>query len=173
MTTAFATPPERVVSPDDDHRFMRLAYVEARKAAAKGEVPVGAVVVCDGEVIARGHNRRERGADPTGHAEIVALRRAGRHLGSWRLIGATLYATLEPCAMCIGAAVNARVARVVYGPRDPKAGAVDSLFDIARDRRLNHRIAVTSGVMEAELSEMLSGFFAGLRKASLPSNGGG
>src|SRR5438034_5672538 len=124
----------------DDETYMRLAIAEARRAQAAGEVPVGAVVVQGGEVIARGHNRRERCADPTAHAEIVALRRAGRRIGGWRLTGATLYVTLEPCVMCVGAAVNARVERLVYGPRDPKAGAVDSLYEIARDARLNHRI---------------------------------
>jgi tRNA(adenine34) deaminase len=149
----------------DDETYMRLAIQEAERARARGEVPVGAVVVRGGEVIARGHNRRERGADPTAHAEIVALRRAGRRLGGWRLTGATLYVTLEPCAMCVGAAVNARVDRLVYGPRDPKSGAVGSLFDIARDPRLNHRVEVTAGVLETELSEMLSRFFAQLRRA--------
>ncbi len=148
-----------------DEMFMRLALAEADKARAKGEIPVGAVVVVDGEVVGRGHNRREGNSDPTGHAEIFAMRRAARKLGSWRLIGATLYVTLEPCVMCIGAAVNARLPRLVYGPRDPKAGAVDSLYDIARDPRLNHRIAVTGGVLEEELGKMLSGFFAELRKA--------
>ena len=149
----------------DDERLMRLAIGEAMKARQKGEVPVGAIVVVDGEVVGRGHNRREGAVDPTGHAEIFALRRAGRRLGSWRLIGATLYVTLEPCVMCIGATVNARVARLVYGPRDPKAGAVDSLFDIARDTRLNHRVAVTSGVLEGEASRMLTDFFAELRRS--------
>jgi tRNA(adenine34) deaminase len=149
----------------NDEKFMRVAVAEALRAQQAGEVPVGAVVVLDGKVIARGHNRRERGADPTAHAEVVALRRAGKRLGGWRLNGVTLYVTLEPCAMCVGAAVNARVGRLVYGPRDPKAGAVDSLYDIARDPRLNHRMSVTDGVLQDELSDMLSGFFAELRRA--------
>jgi tRNA(adenine34) deaminase len=149
----------------NDEWFMRIAAAEADRARARGEVPVGAVVVRGGEVIARGHNRRERGSDPTAHAEVVSLRRAARRLRSWRLTGTTLYVTLEPCAMCIGAAVNARVDRLVYGPRDPKAGAVDSLYDLARDPRLNHRLEVTSGILEGELSEMLRGFFAELRRS--------
>jgi tRNA(adenine34) deaminase len=148
----------------DDERFMRLAIAEARRAQARGEVPVGAVVVHRGALISRGHNGRERGSDPTAHAEVVALRRAGKRLGGWRLTGCTLYVTLEPCAMCVGAMVNARVDRLVYGPRDPKAGAVDSLYNIARDPRLNHRMAVTDGVLEGELSQMLSSFFAELRR---------
>lgn len=147
----------------EDERFMRAAIVEARKAEAKGEVPVGAVLVANGKVVARGYNRRELGRDPTAHAELIAMRRAGRVLGNWRLVDTTLYVTLEPCVMCIGAAVNARVARLVYGPRDPKAGAVDSLYDIARDPRLNHRLSVTSGVLEEPLRQMLSGFFLELR----------
>ena len=151
-------------APLDDEKFMRLAVAEAEKARARGEVPVGAVIVVDGEVVGRGHNLREIRDDPTAHAEIFALRRAGRMLGSWRLVGATLYVTLEPCVMCIGAIVNARVERLVYGPRDPKAGAVDSLYDIARDTRLNHRVAVTSGVLEEELGRMLSDFFVDLRR---------
>ena len=160
----------------EDERFMRLAIVEAEKARRLGEIPIGAVVVVGGEVVGRGHNRREGNSDPTGHAEMFAVRRAARKLGSWRLIGATLYVTLEPCVMCIGATINARVPRLVYGPRDPKAGAVDSLYDIARDPRLNHRVSVTSGVLEEELSQMLSGFFAELRhgrrsESSLKSNG--
>src|SRR5258706_826044 len=131
-----------------DEGFMRLAIAEADKARAKGEIPVGAVVVVDGEIVGRGHNRREGTSDPTGHAEIFALRRAARKLGSWRLIGATLYVTLEPCVLCIGAAVNARLPRLVYGPRDPKAGPVHSLYGIARDPRLNHPVPVTAWVLE-------------------------
>ena len=158
-----AEPLPGVQPTSEDERFMLAAAAEARKAEAKGEVPVGAVLVVGGQVIAGGHNRRELGRDPTAHAEIVALRRSGRALGTWRLIDSTLYVTLEPCAMCIGAAVNARVTRLVYGPKDPKAGAVDSLYDIARDPRLNHQLTVTAGVLEAPLREMLSGFFVALR----------
>ncbi|MBI3070927.1 MAG: tRNA adenosine(34) deaminase TadA [Deltaproteobacteria bacterium] len=147
----------------DGAAFMRLALRLARRAATRGEVPVGAVVVRDGAVVGRGSNRRERANDPTGHAEILALRQAARAIGDWRLAGTTLYVTLEPCVMCAGAIVNARVPRVVYGCRDPKGGAVDSLYDIMRDRRLNHRVDVENGILERECSIMLREFFQRLR----------
>jgi tRNA(adenine34) deaminase len=151
---------------DADEHFMRLALEEARAAAKSKDVPVGAVVVAaNGEVIGTGRNRREVDSDPTAHAEIVALRAASRSVGLWRLDGATLYATLEPCAMCAGALVNARIARVVYGCDDPKAGALQSLFQIGRDERLNHRFEVTAGVLAAECAEILRSFFAALRRA--------
>jgi len=147
----------------DDAR-MREALAEAEAAAAAGDVPVGAVIVdAGGAVVGRGRNRRELDQDPTAHAEVDALRAAARRLGRWRLEGATVYATLEPCPMCAGALVNARIARLVYGCPDPKAGAVDTLFAIGRDGRLNHRFAVTPGVLADESAALLRSFFAGLR----------
>ncbi|HHL40386.1 MAG TPA: nucleoside deaminase [Deltaproteobacteria bacterium] len=148
----------------EDSRFMAEALRLARKAARMGEVPVGAVVVREGEIIGRGYNRRETAADPTAHAEIVALRRAARKLGGWRAAGTVLYVTLEPCLMCIGAVVLARVERLVFGAFDPKAGACGSLYDIPADRRLNHRVQVTGGVLGDESGTLLREFFAGLRK---------
>jgi tRNA(adenine34) deaminase len=140
---------------------MRQALAQARLAGADGEIPVGAVVLDEtGRVIATGRNDRERTADPTGHAEIVALRAAAAHLNSWRLTGCTLVVTLEPCTMCAGAAVLARVERLVYGAVDPKAGAIGSLWDVARDRRLNHRPEVIAEVLAAECGALLTEFFA-------------
>ena len=147
-----------------DETFMAEALAEARRAAAEGEVPIGAVLVVEGRIAGRGRNGRERLRDPTGHAEILALQEAARTLGRWRLTGSTMYATLEPCPMCAGALVNARVDRLVYGVADPKAGAVDTLFDILRDARLNHRIAVTSGVLAEECGAVLREFFRERRK---------
>lgn len=147
-----------------DHDLMRLALAEAEQAMQTGDVPVGAIVVDEaGTVIGRGRNRREIDRDPTGHAEIVAMRQAAAHLGTWRLHGATLIATLEPCVMCAGALVNARIERVVYGCHDPKAGALRSLYLIGEDSRLNHRFAVTPGVLAEDCARLLSGFFAALR----------
>jgi tRNA(adenine34) deaminase len=149
----------------DDEHYMRLALDEAGAAARVGDVPVGAIVVdSQGNVIGRGRNRREVDRDPTGHAEVVALREAASHVGSWRLEGASLFVTLEPCPMCAGACVNGRVARVVYGCDDPKAGAVRTLYAIGSDTRLNHRFEVKSGVLAAECGRVLSEFFAQLRK---------
>ncbi|HEX7126189.1 MAG TPA: tRNA adenosine(34) deaminase TadA [Thermodesulfobacteriota bacterium] len=153
----------------DDARFMAMALREARRAARLGEVPVGAVLVGpspDGAavVLAAGHNLREARQDPTAHAEMLAIRRASRRLGAWRLTGTTLYVTLEPCPMCAGALVLARVARLVFGCRDPKAGAVGSLYDLARDRRLNHRLSVTEGVLGDEAAALLSDFFRARRR---------
>ena len=143
---------------------MRLALAEAAVASAGGDVPVGAVVLGpDGGVIGRGHNVREATGDPTGHAEIVALRAAAASLGRWRLTGTTLVVTLEPCTMCAGAIVLARVATVVYGAVDPKAGAVGSLWDVVRDRRLNHRPEVVGGVLAEECSRVLSAYFSSRR----------
>jgi len=142
---------------------MTLALAEARKAAAKGEAPVGCVIVRGTHLVAAGHNLRQTGNDPTAHAEVVALRRAGSALGTWNLSGLTLYVTLEPCPMCAGALVNSRISRVVYGCADPKAGAVESLFSLLSDQRLNHRPAVTGGVLAAESSALLSSFFKALR----------
>ena len=139
---------------------MRTALDEAALTAAGGDVPVGAVVVdAAGVVVGRGHNVREATGDPTGHAEVVALRAAAAALGSWRLVGCTLVVTLEPCTMCAGALVLARVARLVYGAEDPKAGAVGSLWDVVRDRRLNHRPEVVRGVLAEECAQGLRAFF--------------
>ncbi len=139
---------------------MRAALVEARRAVDAGDVPIGAVVVdASGEVIGPGHNVRERDGDPTGHAEVVALRAAAVSVGGWRLAGCTLVVTLEPCTMCAGAAVLARVDRIVFGAYDEKAGAVGSLWDVVRDRRLNHRPEVLSGVLADESTALLDDFF--------------
>jgi tRNA(adenine34) deaminase len=147
-----------------DEAAVRAALAEARRAAEHGEVPIGAVVVGpSGEVIASAANFRELGADPTAHAEVLALRRAGAAVGSWRLDRCTLAVTLEPCTMCAGAAVLARVGRLVFGAWDPKAGAVGSLWDVVRDRRLNHRPEVVAGVCEAECSALLASWFASRR----------
>jgi tRNA(adenine34) deaminase len=149
--------------PDDAH-WMRVALDEADAAAAQGEVPVGCVLVdADGRAIGRGHNARESLADPTAHAEMIAVREAAARALSWRLDAATAYVTLEPCPMCAGALVNARVARVVYGCADPKAGAVTTMFGIGRDERLNHRFDVTGGVLGEECADRLRRFFAALR----------
>ncbi|HEY5549446.1 MAG TPA: tRNA adenosine(34) deaminase TadA [Coriobacteriia bacterium] len=146
-----------------DERFMRLALIEAAAAELLGEVPIGAVVVCDGHVVASGFNRREIDADPTAHAEVIAVREAARVLGRWRLEGCTVYVTLEPCPMCAGALHAARVDRCVYGAVDPKAGALGTLYDIASDERLNHRYEVTSGVLAKESAALLKAFFVALR----------
>ena len=147
-----------------DEQWMQVALDEARAAAAMGDVPVGSVIVAaDGTLLARGRNRRELDSDPTAHAEIVALREAAKAIGHWR-IEATLFVTQEPCPMCAGALVNARIARLVYGCTNPKAGAVVSLFSIPTDERLNHRVAVTGGVRAVECAAVLSEFFAELRR---------
>lgn len=151
----------------DDERFMREAINEARAAAEVGEVPIGAVVVCDGRVVARAHNRRELDQDPSAHAEFSALCAAARELGRWRLDDCTVYVTLEPCCMCAGLMVNARVGRCVYGAADAKAGALGSLYDLNADARLNHRFAVMSGVLERECQALLSDYFAELRKRGI------
>lgn len=148
-----------------DEKFMREALAEARAAAAVGEVPIGAVVVRVGEIVARAHNRRELDQDPSAHAEFAALCAAAQSLGRWRLSDCTVYVTLEPCCMCAGLMVNARVGRCVYGATDAKAGALGSLYDINADSRLNHRFHVTAGVLADECRAVLSGYFAGLRGA--------
>ena len=153
-----------------DLQFMALALQEARAAAAVGDVPVGAIIVDDsGSIIACGRNRRELDGDPTAHAEVVALRAAAAAIGHWR-VEATLYVTQEPCPMCAGALVNARVKRLVYGCPNPRAGAVDSLFQLVTDPRLNHRMQVTSGVAAEECAAELRSFFSSLRRG--PSYGG-
>jgi tRNA(adenine34) deaminase len=149
---------------EHDEDWMRVALDEARAAPGHGDVPVGAVVVGpDGVELGRGRNRREQAGDPTAHAELEALRAAARALGSWRLDGCTLVVTLEPCSMCAGGMVQARVARLVFGADDPKAGAVTSLFDLVRDPRLPHRVEVRRGVLAAECGEVLRAFFRGRR----------
>lgn len=148
-----------------DEKFMREALAEARAAAVVGEVPIGAVVVRAGEIVARAHNRRELDQDPSAHAEFAALRAAAQSLGRWRLSDCTIYVTLEPCCMCAGLMVNARVGRCVYGAADAKAGALGSLYDLNADSRLNHRFNVTAGVLADECRAVLSGYFAGLRGA--------
>ena len=148
----------------DDERFMRMALDEARAAAEEGEVPIGAVVVCDGEVVARAHNRRETDADPSAHAEFFAMVAASRALERWRLTGCTVYVTLEPCLMCAGLMVNARVDRCVYGAADPKGGALGTLFDVSHDPRLNHAFEVTPGVLGDEAAELLRAFFRARRR---------
>ena len=143
-----------------DERVMRLALEEARSAAAGGDVPVGAVIVRGDEILARAGNAREREQDPTAHAEILALRQASRAIGSWHLEGCALVVTLEPCAMCAGAVVLARLDRLVFGASDPKAGFAGSLGDLVRDGRLNHEVDVTVGVLAEECGEILRAFFA-------------
>jgi len=138
---------------------MQQALVEAQKAYDMGEVPIGAVIVKDGEVIARGHNLREREKDPTLHAEMVAIREAAKHLGGWRLTGCELYVTIEPCPMCAGAIIQARIQRVVFGALDPKAGCAGSLYNLLQDPRFNHRVEVISGVMEEECRRIMQEFF--------------
>jgi tRNA(adenine34) deaminase len=147
-----------------DEEYMRLALDEASEAARAGDVPVGAVVVDSaGDVIGRGRNRREADDDPTAHAEIIALREAAARTGSWRLPDATVFVTLEPCPMCAGALVNARIGRAVYGCDDPKAGALRTLYALGGDARLNHRFAVIPGVLAPACARLLSDFFAALR----------
>jgi tRNA(adenine34) deaminase len=145
---------------DIDLEYMRLALEEARSAAAAGEVPVGAVLVREGKVIARAGNRTIRDCDPTSHAEIVALREAAGTLRNYRLAGTTMYVTIEPCSMCAGAVVQARVPRVVYGCDDPKGGAVRSCFEIFSHPRLNHQVEVTAGVLADECADVIQSFFA-------------
>jgi len=146
-----------------DEYFMRMALREAHRALEHDDVPIGAVVVHDGEVIAAAHNEREVRGDPTAHAELLALREAARALGSWRVLETVLYVTLEPCAMCAGAIVLARVPRVVYGASDPKAGAAGSVLDVLGERRLNHRPEVAGGLLATECGALLSEFFAARR----------
>jgi tRNA(adenine34) deaminase len=149
--------------PDDEH-WMRIALDEAMRAAEEGEVPVGAVVVLDGRLLGRGHNRTEAASDPTAHAEILAIGAASAALGDWRLIGADVFVTLEPCAMCAGAMILGRVRRVVFGPRDPKFGACGSVLNVVEMPRLNHQVEVVEGVLAAESSFALRQFFRRLRQ---------
>jgi tRNA(adenine34) deaminase len=156
-----SSPPD----PGRDVAFMQEALEQARHGLAAGEVPVGAVVVVDGHVVARAHNAPVVLADPTAHAEVLALREAARALGNYRLTGAALYATVEPCVMCCGAALHARIARLVYAAADPKAGAVDSLFRLLDDTRLNHRVQTCGGVLVEESRALLREFFERKRRA--------
>jgi tRNA(adenine34) deaminase len=147
-----------------DEVFMREAIAEAEAAASLGEVPVGCVVVVGGAIVGRGGNRRESAADPTAHAELIAIRQAARTVGNWRLVGATLYVTQEPCPMCAGAIVNARVERVVFGCDNPKAGAVKTLYRLLEDARLNHRVTVEQSPLASECGALLTKFFTELRR---------
>ena len=150
-----------------DERYMRTAIDAAQVAEENGDVPIGAVIVHEGRVVARAYNQREQLKDPTAHAEIIALTQAAAALGMWRLHGGTIYVTLEPCPMCAGALVMARLDRLVYGCTDPKAGACGSLYDICRDGRLNHRLQVTAGVLAEDCAGLLQAFFRQRR----PTNG--
>jgi tRNA(adenine34) deaminase len=149
---------------DKDLEYMRLALEQAGLAPALGEVPIGAVLVQDGQVLAQVHNFREVWQDPTAHAEIVAIREAASRLGTWRLTGATLYVTVEPCSMCAGAIIQSRISRLVFGARDPKAGACGSVFNLPEERRLNHKVEVSGGVLERESQELIQTFFRTLRE---------
>ena len=152
------------MDPDAEIVAMRLALLEAAMAAGHGDVPVGAAVLFDGEVIARRHNERELRGDPTAHAEVLALQDAAAARGSWRLDGATLVTTLEPCPMCAGAALSARVDRIVFGAADPKAGACGSLYNLAADPRLNHEMTLSGGLLADEAARLLQEFFAARRR---------
>ena len=163
MTGAPTSPPRQ---PDgDDSRFMELALQQARLAPLVGEVPIGAVLVSDNHIIAAAHNYREISQDPTAHAEIIIIRKAAEQLKTWRLTNTTLYVTLEPCPMCAGAIVQARIARIVFGAWDPKAGACGSILDIPSERRFNHRVQVTGGLREEESRGLLQEFFRTKREA--------
>jgi tRNA(adenine34) deaminase len=148
---------------ENDRVYMRLALQQAAHSVAVGEVPIGALLVHQGTILAQSHNHRETWQDPTAHAEMIVIREGAKALGSWRLIGTTLFVTLEPCAMCLGAIILARIPRVVYGAKDPKAGACGSVLDFASDSRLNHRLEVHGGVLEEDSQRMLSKFFQDLR----------
>ncbi|MDI6726005.1 MAG: tRNA adenosine(34) deaminase TadA [Smithellaceae bacterium] len=151
---------------DIDVEFMRVALAEAKEALAMGEVPVGALLVMGGEIVSRAHNSPIALADPSAHAEVLAIREASARRRNYRLTGATLYVTLEPCLMCAGAIIHARIERLVFGARDPKGGAVVSLYQVGCDGRLNHRLQVREGVLEAESSGLLKDFFRGKRELS-------
>ena len=150
-------------TPESDRVFMQAALVEARAASERGEVPVGAVIVVDGAIVARAGNRTITDCDPTGHAEIIALREAARVTGNYRLAGAALYVTIEPCAMCAGAMIQARVDRLVYGADDPKGGGVRSCFAIFEHPQINHRVEIVPGLLAEEAAALLKGFFAARR----------
>ena len=159
-----------MISENQDIQFMREALLEAELARQKGEVPIGAVIVLDGAIVGRGHNLRETSNDPTTHAEMVAIREAAEHIDHWRLLDTTLYVTLEPCTMCMGATILARIPRLVFGCRDPRAGAVGSIYDFSQDERFNHKVEVTEGVLGEECSQLISGFFKELRAGKKSRN---
>lgn len=159
MTSDDSRVPDQTPPAFDDAAAIGLALEEARHAAATGEVPVGAIIVADNRIVGRGHNQPIALCDPTAHAEIRAVRAAAAHLGTYRLAGASLYVTLEPCLMCVGALIHARVARIFYGARDPKAGALGSVFDLGRDARLNHQLEVFGGIRADECAAILRDFF--------------
>ena len=161
LSAAWVSADERI---EADERFMREALAQARRAAAEGEVPIGAVVVCQGHVIAEGRNHREADADPSAHAEFTAICRASRELGRWRLPDCTVYVTLEPCIMCAGLMHQARIGRCVFGAADPKAGALGSLYAVNADARLNHAFPATGGVLADECAALLAEFFAARRR---------
>jgi tRNA(adenine34) deaminase len=152
-----------MMSIEEDERWMQEAINQARIAESLGEVPIGAVIVRDGSIVGAGYNLRERDRDPTAHAELIAIRQASEALQAWRLLGCTLYVTLEPCPMCAGAILQSRVERVVYGASDPKAGCVGTLMDLLQDSRFNHVSPWTSGVLHKECSSLLTDFFRRLR----------
>ena len=154
-------------SPAEDIAYMRAALDEARSAAAAGEVPIGAVIVVDRAIVSRGRNQREQWQDPTAHAEMIALRAAAAELQSWRLLDSTLYVTMEPCVMCIGVAILARVKRLVFAVRDPKGGACGSMFNIPPEPRLNHHLEVVGGILKRESQELLQQFFRRLREKAV------
>ncbi len=162
-TSASSTARLLVPEQDQDLVFMQMALEEASRATAIGEVPIAALIVRDGKMLARSHNYREVWQDPTAHAEMIVIRSAAQSLGTWRLTDTTLYVTLEPCAMCIGATVLARISRIVFGAWDPKAGACGSVFNLPIESKLNHRVAVTGGVCESESQALLQQFFRQLR----------
>ena len=146
---------------------MKEALAEAKKAAAAGEVPVGAVIVKDGEIVGRGHNETETAKDPTAHAEMIAIRQAAKNLGGWRLTDCTMYVTTEPCSMCAGAIVWSRISRLFIGTMDPKSGACGSVFNIPQESRLNHFVEIETGLMQEECSSLMKSFFKELRKRKL------
>lgn len=154
---------------NDDFIWMREALAEAEKSAAIGDVPVGAIAVRDGVIVGRGHNRKEHDHDPTAHAEIIAMREASQTLGGWRLVGVTLYCTLEPCPMCAGAMIQARLPKLVWAADDPKAGAGGSVINLLDDERFNHRVEITQGVLAEEAARQLRDFFTVLRKRRRPA----
>ncbi len=156
----------------NDAYWMGIALREAKKAGDRGEIPIGAIVVKDEAIIGRGFNVRESKQDPVAHAEIIAIRQAARKVNNWRLTGATLYVTLEPCLMCMGASLLARIDKLVFGCHDPKGGAAGSLYNLSNDARLNHRLLLVSGVREVECSAILSGFFAALRERKKAAKAG-
>lgn len=153
------------MNTNDDY-FMRIAIEQAKIAEENGDVPIGAIIVYENQIIGKAYNQREQLKDPTAHAEIIALTQAAAFLESWRLNGCTMYVTLEPCPMCAGALVLARIDRLVYGCDDPKTGAVKSLYNIVQDERLNHRLEVSTGILEKECSQLLQNFFEQRRKKS-------